>query len=87
MAPKSLQIKDLLEDGDLASAIESLSFEEGMKLLEELVQKVESGSLPLEDSLRSYERGVALVEKLKTLLQGAEKRLEVLQKGQNGSKR
>lgn len=61
-------------------AIQSLSFEQGLKLLEELVAIVESGSLPLDRAVTSYERGTALLQHLRGQLSGAEERLRILQK-------
>ena len=37
-----------------------LSFEEALTLLERVVERLEAGTLPLEESLREYEAGVAL---------------------------
>lgn len=76
---KTLGFEDMLADKAEAK-IHELSFEEGLKLLEELVAKVESGSLPLDRSVLAYERGVLLMEHLRGLLAGAEKKLQVLQK-------
>lgn len=59
--------------------LEGLAFEDGLKLLEELVSKVETGSLPLESAILSYERGVALVARLRELLSGAEQKIKLLQ--------
>ncbi len=60
------------------SQISSLSFEEGIQQLEKLVQSVESGKLPLEESISSYEKGMELVSHLRNLLGGAEQRLKLL---------
>jgi exodeoxyribonuclease VII small subunit len=75
--------EDLLQD-KADARVKDLSFEDGLKLLEELVGKVESGSLPLDRSVLAYERGVLLMEHLRSLLAGAEKKLQVLQKGAEG---
>ena len=77
---KALTVKELLQADDAEKRIEELSFEQGMKLLEELVEKVESGSLQLEHAVLSYEKGVLLIERLKGLLSGAEEKLQLLQK-------
>ena len=37
---------------------EKLSFEEAYKQLTELVQKMESGDMPLADSVAAYEQGI-----------------------------
>jgi len=75
---KELSLKDLVET-DATPDLGGLAFEKGLKLLEELVQGVESGSLPLEKSIRAYERGALLMNHLKSLLEGAEQKLKVLQ--------
>lgn len=76
---KVISLKELLEDkGD--EPLAELSFEQGLKLLEELVAGVESGSLPLDKAILSYERGVALIARLRSLLSGAEQKLRILQK-------
>jgi len=58
--------------------VEALSFEQALKLLEEVVVSVESGNLPLDRAIGSYEKGSLLVKQLRTLLSGAEEKLRVL---------
>ncbi len=60
--------------------VKEVSFEQGLSLMEELVQKVESGELPLEEAIRAYERGAELLKHLRSLLSGAEEKLRILQK-------
>ncbi|MCK9518428.1 MAG: exodeoxyribonuclease VII small subunit [Dehalococcoidia bacterium] len=55
------------------------SFEELYATLEEKARKLEQGNLPLEESLKLYEEGVALVDALKEILEGAELRVRTLQ--------
>ncbi|HET7377780.1 MAG TPA: exodeoxyribonuclease VII small subunit [Anaerolineae bacterium] len=57
-------------------AIEGLTFEEAFKELEESVVKLESGELPLEESLALYERGQALAVYCGKLLDEAELKIE-----------
>lgn len=47
--------------------------------LEEKARKLEQGNLPLEESLKLYEEGAALVDRLRTILEGAELRVKTLQ--------
>ena len=68
-------VEDLLNSTDPSKVLADLSFESGLALLDELVQKVESGSLPLDESLTAYESGNKLVERLKGILAAAEGRL------------
>ena len=74
----------LLESKDPEKLISDLPFEQAMQLLEQLVRAVERGSLPLEASIQSYERGALLVTQLRNVLSGAEARLKVLSKGKSG---
>ena len=52
-----------------------ISFEEGMQELEALVQALESGQMPLEDSFKTYERAMKLRNELSAMLDGRQVRL------------
>ena len=54
------------------------TYEEGMRELEELVQQLESGQLPLEDSFKAYERAIQLKNSLNALLDEGDRRIRVL---------
>jgi exodeoxyribonuclease VII small subunit len=54
------------------------TFEESVAALESIVAAIESGQIGLEESLAKYEQGMALVKKCRTILDGAEKRIELL---------
>ena len=54
------------------------TFEEQLKTLESVVEKLERGDLPLESSLTLFEQGVALSEACKKELEAAEGRVQVL---------
>ena len=60
------------------SAIEELSFEAAFEELEGIIAKLESGDLPLEDSVTLYERGRKLSEHCQALLDRAELRVNKL---------
>ncbi len=60
------------------------TFDDGMKALEELVGELESGDLPLEKALESFEKGVGLVRSLNERLNDAEKKIEVLSRSSDG---
>ena len=53
-------------------------FESALAELESLVKELEQGNLPLEQSLRLFERGVELSRYCHTRLDAAERRIEVL---------
>jgi exodeoxyribonuclease VII small subunit len=53
-------------------------FERAMAELEQLVEQLEKGDLPLEESLAAFERGVALTRSCQTALRQAEQKVELL---------
>ncbi|HEY3822505.1 MAG TPA: exodeoxyribonuclease VII small subunit [Polyangiaceae bacterium] len=57
---------------------EGVSFEAAIKRLSEIVQTLERGELPLEESLRLFEEGVKLSRVSQQRLDAAEKRVEQL---------
>lgn len=54
------------------------SFETTLRRLGEIVERLEGGELPLEDSLRLFEEGVRLTRSAQARLDAAEKRVEEL---------
>ncbi len=54
------------------------TFEASLKELEEIVEQLESGDLPLEKSLELFERGIALTRACQRRLDEAERRVEML---------
>jgi exodeoxyribonuclease VII small subunit len=56
------------------------AFEAGLEELETVVRKLESGDLPLEESLTVFEHGVQLSERCRQQLTAAETRVEILLK-------
>ena len=61
------------------------SFEESLKKLEGIVEQLEKGDLPLEDSLKLFEEGVALSAVCKKELEEAEGKVEMLVKRRDGT--
>lgn len=57
---------------------EAPTFEQAIKRLSEIVQALEKGDLPLEESLRLFEEGVALSRASQDKLDSAQKRVEEL---------
>lgn len=58
-----------------------VSFEAALQELERIVQAMEIGQAPLEESLAAYERGIALVKHCQGELDTAEQRLQILENG------
>jgi len=56
----------------------SPDFEQSLGELEALVAKLEQGDVPLEDALKTFERGVALTRQCQTALRTAQQKVELL---------
>lgn len=69
---------------DAQKALEKLSFEDGLKRLESLVEAMESEDLPLETLLAKFEEGSQLARACQTKLAEAEVRIQQLEKNAAG---
>ena len=58
------------------SEVEKLSFEQAIETLTGIVDRIESGQVPLAESLAQYEKGMALIKHCRGILLDAEKRIE-----------
>ena len=63
---------------------EEIKFEDALTRLEEIVEKLEEGDLPLEESLSAFEEGIKLSRVCAKLLNEAERKVEILIKGEDG---
>ena len=61
-----------------------IKFEDALARLEQIVDTLEAGNLPLEDSLKVFEEGVGLARRCARYLDEAEKRIELLTKDEAG---
>lgn len=61
-----------------------IKFEEALTRLETVVNRLESGELPLEESLRLFEEGVHLTKVCTSRLEEAERRITILLKNERG---
>ncbi|MGL6297971.1 MAG: exodeoxyribonuclease VII small subunit [Methanobacteriaceae archaeon] len=61
-----------------------MSFEEKLKELESVVSELEGGNLSLEESIVKFEEGMKLSKECNKILEGAEKRINVLTQSDNG---
>lgn len=60
------------------------SFEASLEALEQIVQQLERGDLPLEKSLELFEQGIGLSRQCQERLNQAERRIEVLLRDNQG---
>jgi len=64
--------------------MEHKNFESALKALEEIVAKLEGGTLPLEEALGLFEEGIKLSSFCNEKLTEAERKVEILLKDQSG---
>jgi len=60
------------------------TFEQSLKQLEQIVQELESGDLPLEKALKKFEEGIQLAKFCSRTLDETEQQISILLKDQNG---
>ena len=65
--------------------VKQFDFNKGLVELESIINKMESGDLNLEDSLKYFEKGVKLHRQCHSALSDAEQRISVLSEGDNYS--
>ena len=65
-------------DPALDAEVAALSYEEAIEELESIIERMEKGETALEDSLREYARGDALVRRCRQVLVQAEQRIETI---------
>ena len=64
--------------------IESMTFEQALDQLETIIESLEKGNVPLDQSISHYERGDALRKHCKTLLAAAEDKVEKIRLDREG---
>ena len=67
-----------------AAPITDLSFEDALARLETIVSRLESGQVPLEESISLYEEGARLKAHCETRLKAAQLRVEKIMVGPDG---
>ncbi len=65
----------------------NLKFEDAMARMEEIVNGLEKGDLPLDESLKMFEEGVRLSKSCLKMLDEAQKKVEVLIRDKEGKKK
>jgi len=72
-------------DDDTPTPVEKLSFEDALGELEAIVDGLDRGEIPLEQSIKAYERGTALRRHCEGKLAEARLRVERLVEGEDGA--
>ena len=66
--------------------IDKLSFEDAIRELTGIVERIEQGQIPLQQSLEQYEKGMTLIKHCREVLEKAEKRIEKISSQKSASK-
>jgi exodeoxyribonuclease VII small subunit len=66
------------------SDLSEMSFEQALKALEDVVRRLETGEVPLEESIDLYERGETLRKHCQARLDAAQARIEKIVAGPDG---
>ena len=69
---------------DANDDIKAMSFEQALEALERIVENLERGDVPLDQSIRIYERGEALKSHCDRLLKAAEDKVEKIRLSRDG---
>lgn len=64
--------------------IKTMTFEKALEALEKIVEDLERGDVPLDESIRTYERGEALKAHCDKLLKAAEDKVEKIRLSRDG---
>ena len=64
--------------------VKAMSFEQALEALEKIVENLERGDVPLDQSIRIYERGEALKAHCDKLLKAAEDKVEKIRLSRDG---
>lgn len=74
-----------MSDSNAQDDIAAMTFEEALSALEKIVDDLERGDVPLDQSIRIYERGEALKNHCGKLLKAAEDRVEKIRLSREGA--
>ncbi len=64
-----------------AASTEPVSYEAALQELEQLIERIESGQMPLEQMLAGYQRGAALLSFCRARLDAVQEQIKVLDEG------
>lgn len=64
--------------GGIKMTPKTVSFEENLRKLKEIVEDLESGDLPLKESLEKFQNGVDIIRQCYTELETAELKIETI---------
>lgn len=65
----------------MAEEIENQSLEERMRILQDMISRLESADLSLEESFQLYKDGMEQLQKCNSMIDRVEKQLQVIEEG------
>ena len=68
----------------MAKKEKAMTFEQALAKLEAIVEEIEEGRVGLEESIKKYEEGMALVKHCRSVLSAAEEKIQKLQLSAEG---
>ncbi|WP_128892511.1 exodeoxyribonuclease VII small subunit [Erythrobacter sp. HKB08] len=71
--------------GEGPNDLAEMSFEDALRALEDVVRKLESGDVPLDESIALYERGEKLRQHCQKRLDSAQARIQKIVQGPDGA--
>lgn len=69
----------------MAAKKEKIRFEESLRELEDIVRQLERGEIPLDESIKAFQRGVTLSKDLSKILDDMEKKVSILIENEAGT--
>jgi exodeoxyribonuclease VII small subunit len=77
--------KPAAKDEAIPAEIQAMSFEQALKALDQIVQRLETGNVELEDSIAIYTRGTQLKRHCEAKLKAAGEKVEKIVVGADGA--
>jgi len=81
---KSVDCARIAARNRIVSAKKTINVEKALSDLEDLVEELESGDLPLEKAMKKFEEGIKLTRGCQAALKDAEQKVEILLKSAGG---
>ena len=78
---RSVDLPNNSDTHPVTPVAEDLKFETALTQLEQIVQSMEGGRLPLDESIAAYRRGSELLKHCQQQLSDAERKIQVLENG------
>ena len=82
----TVSVRGSSNTGTVMSASKPVNLEKSLKHLEQIVDELESGDLPLEKAMQRFEEGIKLTRTCQTALKDAEQKVDILMQDANSER-